>query len=301
VWRLGVAEEDEVSQILAGRADLAFRELPPELLRKLAASHAGQVRIAPRNGAYFMTLNTTTAPFDDVRVRRALNLAVDRRVIERTFGGIGSSTCQVLPPNFPGYVPYCPFTRHPDGTWRASDVASATELVRASGTAGSRVTVWATPEYAFGIPVPVGRYFVHVLRRLGYRARLEVVGTRHDYFAATLDPARGVQVSFAGWVSDYPVESGFIVPVLSCAVKGHSGSGFCDPLLDRRMAKASRLQASDLAAAHRSWTSIEHELTDAAPWVPLVNRSWVNLVSERVGDFQVNPEWGPLIDQMWVQ
>jgi hypothetical protein len=35
--------------------------------------------------------------------------------------------------------------------------------------------------------------------------------------------------------------------------------------------------------------------------VPLVDRSWVNLVSRRLGDFQVNPQWGPLIDQMWVQ
>jgi hypothetical protein len=34
--------------------------------------------------------------------------------------------------------------------------------------------------------------------------------------------------------------------------------------------------------------------------VPLVTRSWVNLVSARLGNFQVSPEWGLLIDQMWV-
>jgi len=66
------------------------------------------------------------------------------------------------------------------------------------------------------------------------------------------------------------------------------------------MAEASRLQLIDLAEAHRQWTSIEHDLTDLAPWVPLVNRSWVNLVSERSGNFQIHPQWGPLIDQMWV-
>jgi ABC-type oligopeptide transport system substrate-binding subunit len=161
--------------------------------------------------------------------------------------------------------------------------------------------VWATPDYAFGIPVPVSRYVVGVLRRLGYRATLKVVETRKDYFAATLDPARHVQAAFEGWVSDYPVESGFIVPVLSCAAKGNSAAAFCDPRLDRRMAEAARLQTSDLTAAHRRWTAVEHDLTDAAPWVPLVSRSWVNLVSKRLGNFQVNPEWGPLIDQMWVR
>ena len=49
-------------------------------------------------------------------------------------------------------------------TWTAADLAGARELVRASRTAGAKVTVWATPDYAFGVPVPVGRYFVRLLR-----------------------------------------------------------------------------------------------------------------------------------------
>ena len=90
VWRLGVDEADQVSSILKGRSDLSFRELTPELLDMLASSHAGQVRFAPKDGTYFMSLNTTTPPFDDVRVRRALNFAVDRRLLARVFAGIGS-------------------------------------------------------------------------------------------------------------------------------------------------------------------------------------------------------------------
>ena len=38
-----------------------------------------------------------------------------------------------------------------------------------------------------------------------------------------------------------------------------------------------------------------------APWVPLVSRSWTNTVSRRLGNFQVSAQYGPLIDQMWVQ
>ena len=301
VWRLGVEDAVEVKEVLAGRADLMFRELPPSLLGPLAASHAGQVHLAPRNGTYFMSLNVETPPFDDARVRRALSFAVDRREIAAIFAGTGSTTCQILPPNFPGYVPYCPFTREPDRTWTAPDLRAARALVRASGTRGARVTVWATPDYAFGIPVPVGRYFVRLLGGLGYRASLKVVGSRDAYFAATLDPTRHVQIAFEGWASDYPAESGFIGPVLTCASRANSGSQFCDPGIDRRMDAATLLQLSDLAAAHRRWTAIEHDLTDLAPWVPLVTRSWVNLVSERVGNFQVSPQWGPLIAGLWVR
>jgi peptide/nickel transport system substrate-binding protein len=278
-----------------------FRELPADLLGNLAASHAGQVHFAPRTGNYYMHLNVTTPPFDDVRVRRALNFAVDRKVIAEIFGGTGTTTCQVLPPNFPGYVPYCPFTREPDRTWTAPDMVAAQALVDASGTAGSAVTVWATPDYAFGVPVPVGQYFVDLLNQLGYRATLQVIDGRSEYFANTLDASRHVQIAFGGWASDFPTESGFIVPVLSCDSVENGGSQFCDPAIEVRMDEAMRLQLTDLTAAHRMWTSIEHDITDLAPWVPLVTRSWVNLVSERASNFQVHPVWGPLLDQVWVQ
>ena len=122
-----------------------------------------------------MTLNTTTPPFDHVSVRRALNLAIDRTLIEGLFAGTGRSTCQILPANFPGYAPYCPFSRRPGHVWTGPDLGKARELVAESGTAGSNVTVWVTPDYAFGIPVPVGRYFVRLLNKLAYHATLKVV------------------------------------------------------------------------------------------------------------------------------
>jgi YVTN family beta-propeller protein len=290
-WRFGADERRDVTDVLNGRADLMFFPPPHDRLAELQAGRAGQLHITPRPGNYYMALGTATHPFDDVRARRALNLAVDRRTIGRLFGTTGRSTCQILPPNFPGYVPYCPY----DGP----DVAQARKLVSESGTAGERVTVWATADYAFGMPVPVGRYFVGLLRSLGYRARLREVKGQENYFAALLDPTKRVQIAFAGWATDYPAESGFIIPTLSCTAD--TSPLFCDRRMDRRMAAATRLTLTDPVAAHRRWSSVEHALVDRAPWVPLVSRLWVNLVSERVGDFQVHPQVGPLIDQMWVR
>jgi ABC-type oligopeptide transport system substrate-binding subunit len=108
-----------------------------------------------------------------------------------------------------------------------------------------------------------------------------------------------VQIAFAGWATDYPAESGFIVPTLSCTAD--TSALFCDRRIDRRMAAAARLALTNAVAAHRRWSSIEHDLVDRAPWVPLVSRLWVNLASERAGDFQVHPQLGPLIGQMWVR
>ena len=301
VWRLSTSEHRQVREVLGGRADLTFFPPPRDRLPALMASHAGQVHLTPQPGIYHMALNTTTPPFSDVRVRRALSFAVDRERIAKLLAGAGRLTCQILPPNYPGYVSYCPYTLEPGRTWQAPDLAQARKLVLASGTAGSRVKVWATPDYAFGLPMPVGRYFVRLLDELGYRARLKVIGGQSDYFGHTLDPSHGAQIAFEGYTSDYPTESGYLLPTLTCNSRGNSAAQFCDPSIDRRMEAATALQVSDPRAAHDRWSSIEHDLVDLAPWLPLVSRVRVNFVAERVGNLQVHLQWGPLLDQIWVR
>jgi peptide/nickel transport system substrate-binding protein len=54
-------------------------------------------------------LNTTQRPFDDVRVRQAVNYAVDRAAVSASYGpGLAEPTCQLRPPGTVGFRPYCP-------------------------------------------------------------------------------------------------------------------------------------------------------------------------------------------------
>ena len=78
-------------------------------------------------------------------------------------------------------------------------------------------------------------------------------------------------------------------------------SRFCDHDIDARMRRATRLTTTNPAQSHILWSDIEHDLVDRAVWVPLFNGRWVCLVSQRLGNYQVSPAWGPLIDQMWVR
>ena len=60
-----------------------------------------------------------------------MNFATDRNALIKLYGGpkLASPTCQILPPKFPGYKPYCPYTLHPGTKWTAPDMAKALALV----------------------------------------------------------------------------------------------------------------------------------------------------------------------------
>ena len=67
------------------------------------------------------------------------------------------------------------------------------------------------------------------------------------------------------------------------------------------MQRAEALQPTDPRAANARWANIDHELVDAAPWIPFSNAKEADFVSKRVGNFQYHPEWGVLFDQLWVR
>jgi peptide/nickel transport system substrate-binding protein len=237
--------------------------------------------------------DTRVPPFNHVDARRAVNWAVDRRALVDLYGGpaIAVPTCQLLPPGFPGYSWYCPYTRGPhDGRYHGPDVIRARELVRRSGTAGTRVSVWQSPSVV--VP-PFCRYLVRVLRSIGYDAVLREAPD-NDYF---YDPRHHVQVQSNGFAADYPVPSTFYDTMASCL----NTWAFCDRALDRAAARAAKLQFSDPGAALRAWTRIDRTVTNLAVLVPGVTTYDWRFVSARVGNYTVNDVYGPVLSQLWVR
>ena len=293
VWRLDVRADAATRAVEQGRADVAYDFVPPELLTEVKTQHASQLHVDPVPGTYFYLLDARLRPFNDVRVRRALNYAVDRdAVIEVARGAdVAQTTCQVLPPNFPGYRPYCPYTANPSasGRWVAPDLARARRLVSASGTKGERVTVWAEDKAE-------GEYVATLLRRLGYRTQLKTVTPFiPDYVDAIFDPRNKVQIAAFRWFADYPAASGFInAEIFDC-------SYFCDRRIDRQIARARALQATDARSASALWARIDRDLTDQAPWLFLYTNKQADFVSRRIGNFQYNLRYGILLDQLWVK
>jgi DNA-binding SARP family transcriptional activator/ABC-type transport system substrate-binding protein len=307
VARLSVGIVDQIRAVVSGRADVAGGASALTFWPfSVDAANLGQVRVAPFGSTEFFFLNTHVPPFDDLRVRRAVNLAVDRSRLAALARGPQAArpTCQILPPGFPGYRPYCPYTLNPSaaGTWTAPDIGRALRLVAGSATKGMRVTVWSDASRR-----RVAGYFASVLRELGFRADVRVREQR-AYYDTISNSRRRAQAGPNAWIRDYTSAANFIKPLFSCSsfVPGDAAltsnvSQFCDRALDRRMARASKLQATDPARAGDEWARVDRAIVDAAAAVPYANGLDVTLLSKRVGNYQFNPMWGVLLDQLWVR
>lgn len=178
----------------------------------------------------YVGINVTRGPLRDVRVRQAINLAVDRGLIlQRLVAGRGRLAAGVIPPSLAGAdtsrAPY-PF-----------DLARAKQLLTEAGFAnGIDVDLWVGSNPVQGrIAETIQAY----LNEAGIRT--EIVQRES---AAAREAARNGQTDMIlkDWYADYPDAENFLYPLLHSANEGVGGnvSFFADPDFDRIVTQARR-------------------------------------------------------------
>jgi peptide/nickel transport system substrate-binding protein len=283
---------------------------PADQLPKLATpAFASRVHLEPVAQTNYLTLDTRIPPFNNLDARRAVNYAIDRNAVVKLFGGpaVAQATCQVLPPHFFAYKPYCPYTANPGpggaGTWKAPDMAKARQLIAASHTAGDKVTVDMINSPPFN---QLGVYVQTLFNQLGYHTTLHLLS--HGVIYPTVGNSKNnVGATEIFWIADFPAAEDFFTNTLTCASflpnsdANLNISQFCNHGLDTEINHALVVQRTSTTEANQLWTQVDHAATNLAPQVSLVNPRYVELTSSRVGHFIFNPLGYGLMDQMWVR
>ena len=156
--------QTEVNDIESGKLDWMQNELPPDRYADVSSKYEGsQFRVEPTVSTYFFWMNTTVAPFNDVKVRQAVNYAIDPRALERIYSGRLKGLQQILPPGMPGYQKLDLYPHN---------VAKAKELIAEANPSDREITVWTDTEEA---SKDAATYYAGVLEEIGFKTTLKVL------------------------------------------------------------------------------------------------------------------------------
>jgi peptide/nickel transport system substrate-binding protein len=293
-----------------GTADYLWDGVPPDRLVEAQTQFASRLHITPISQTEVLYLNTRAAPFTNLRVRQAINYAINRAQAAAVLGDDSQPACQILPVGLPGYRPYCPYTvdATPSGAWTGPDLARAQRLIQASGTRGTPITIWDL-EYDPTL-APTDHYLMSFLDQLGYPTHIKDFSGSDATAERRAADSRTAPQAIVLWNPvhlAFPSAAQVLQTDFSCQsfVPDSTGnpnwSEFCDPSLDAQIRRALVAESNNAPDTAALWAQADRTATDQAPEVPLVTNTDLHLVSPRVGNYQYSFATGELLDQFWVR
>jgi oligopeptide transport system substrate-binding protein len=262
-----------------GEIDLAGDGIPPAKFTEVMNDPAMKdlVTIADQLHTGYLDINVNIKPFDNVAVRQAVNMAIDKARIVQLINNRAVPANQPLPPAMPGY--------DTSYTGYAYDVEGAKAKLKEAGLEGG----FETDLYVLNTdPQPsIAQSMQQDLAAIGIKANIKSLdmGT----VIAAGGKKDGAPLLWSGgmaWIADFPDPSNFYSAILSCGAAiegGWNWSWYCNKDLDAR-AEAANAMTDPAKAAERNatWGKIFTDLMADAPYVPIFNEKAYVIHSARI-------------------
>ncbi len=267
---------------------------PPDAdrLQEVKTRFGERFRLEESINTYYFWMNNQTAPFNDVRVRQAVNYAIDPEALNRVFGGRLHPTQQILPPGMPGYEEY--------KLYPGPDMDKARALLAEANPTDRDITVWTNDEPD---RKRIGEYYHDVLNQLGFNATLKVIAG--DVYFTTIgnQSTPDLDTGFGNWFQDFPHPDDFFRPLLnSAAILPTNGNNFSRasyPELDAKMDELLTKQLTE-GDTEAQYAALDKAYMEQAAWAPYGNEQFTTFVSDRI-DFDkayhhllFNQDWSAL-------
>jgi ABC-type transport system substrate-binding protein len=282
-YKIEIGQEPLVAilRLQKGEVDIAGDGIPPAKYLEIKNSPEGESMIVDHDQVEtsYITINVTKKPFDDVRVRKAINMAINKDRIVRIINGRATVADQVLPPLMPGY----------DKAYKGYpyDVEGAKKLMEEAGLKdGFETTLYAmnadpNPRIAQAIQQDLAA--IGIKAEIKSLAQPEVIAAGGNKDQAALTWSGGM-----GWMNDYPDPSDFYGPILGCGgavAGGWNWSWFCDKTFEDRATKADAMsKPEEKEERYKIWSQIFTDIqAQQAPWAPVFNERRVVAKSSRMG------------------
>jgi peptide/nickel transport system substrate-binding protein len=260
-----------LTRTLKGQDDYDFQQPPPDRLSELQSKYSDQTKVYTPANTYYFFMNTRLKPFDDPKVRQAVNLAIDRQALVRAYGGLATPTENILPPTYPS------FKKH---TMYPHDLAKAKSLIPAADK-GMSITVW---NHQRGDDPRATHYLVDVLNQLGFKAKEKIIDAS-IYWQTIGNQATKAQIGFADWFQDYPHPLDWMDVLLNgnriTQTHNNNYSNYDNKVTNAKI-ESLKKQPTLTFDVNSAWGNLDAQIMQQAPWAPFLNRQFVDTFNEDI-------------------
>ena len=252
---------------------------------------ANEYRQIDRLGTYYLAINNEKEPFNNKKVRKAMNYAVNKEIIAKVVrNGTVNPADGILPPGMPGY--------NEDLKGYSYNQEKAKQLLKEAG-------------YEDGLP---GKYKIiyntskkHQRNLEAIQRNLQQVGIDVQLvnmdWGTVLD--RADQGDFTlmrmGWIADYPDPDNFLHVLFHSKNAGAGGNYafYKNEEIDKKLEKARRMERGKERLA--LYQEIEQQIMNDAPWVPIYYYSTPVLVQPFVHNYVFTGQTPLPLTNVWVE
>lgn len=269
----------ELNMYRAGELDITFA-VPGSHVEQLRETHAGELRITPYLATYFLAFDLTEAPLDNVALRQALSMAIDREALVRVTGRGEQPAYGLVPGGIDGYAP-----AHVG--WRslppAERLAKARELYGQAGYSAAAPLQVTLLYDAADIHETIALAVSEMWRtNLGVEVQLDK--REWKYFLDTRDERGDWQVMRFAWTGDFDHPAAFADIFRSSSPQNLPG--YASERYDALLAAAET--SIDPDEQLRLYAEAEAVMLADAPIAPLYFYVSKHLVSPDVAGFEAN-------------
>lgn len=266
-------DSTQVNEVEQGKTDWMQAPPPPDRYQEVKSKYEGtQFRVESTVSTYYFWMNMKRAPFDDLKVREAINYAIDPRALERIYAGQLAATHQILPPGMPGYEK---FDLYPH------NMAKAEQLIKEANPSDRDITVWGDNEPENS---EATQYYQDVLNRLGFNAKFKEINADNYYSIIGNVNTPDLDTGWFDWFEDYPHPNDFFQPLLSGeSIAATNNSNFSQTDIPELNAKIARLGEETLGPKQEAeYAQLDKEFMEHAPWAPYGTRIISTFVSSAI-------------------
>jgi peptide/nickel transport system substrate-binding protein len=272
----------QAQDVISGKLDYMQDPPPADLKPEIKSKYKDRYKEFVTASTYYFFMNWREKPFDDPKVREAVNVGIDKPGLARVFAGELAPGCSFIPPGVPGFDEALDVAECPAGDPnQPPDLEKARRLLKEAGADGMEITVWGNNDDPTD---KVTQAYADMLEKIGFKTTVKILDGGVYFQTIGNAKTENLHTGFLNWFQDFPHPFDFLFLVDGASIQptnSQNPGNVDDPEVTAGIAKLTKEQELTDDVVNQ-WKDLNRKLVERWAIAPYGHRKLATFMSERM-------------------